>query len=126
VEGSGGSRGTTAGKISTCWAVLVGKMPKYKSQTVRQQNTATALVAAELKAFRFKKTDLDLSAVLFPQISEPGRIRMNTKASYYIKLFSDLSWSFSFYGSRDNQPPPTLSGSDYGTSSGLGWPFGNR
>ena len=68
-----------------------------------------------------------ISLLLFlPGISEPGRIRANTNASYYIKLFSDLSWNFSFYGNWDNQPPPTLSGSDYGTSSGLSWTFGNR
>jgi hypothetical protein len=81
-------------------------------------------VEAELKAFRFKKTDLDISAVVLPGISEPGRIRANTNASYYIKLFSDLSWNFSFYGNWDNQPPPGLSSSDYGTSSGLSWTFG--
>ena len=33
---------------------------------------------------------------------------------------------FLFYGNWDNQPSPTLSGSDYGTSSGLSWTFGNR
>jgi Protein of unknown function, DUF481 len=92
----------------------------------RAQNAAAALVTAELKLFRFKKTDLDISAVVLPGISEPGRIRANTNASYYIKLFSDLSWNLSFYGNWDNQPPPTLSGSDYGTSSGLSWTFGNR
>lgn len=101
---------------------------QYKTYTVMQgaQNTASALVAAELKIFRFKKTDLDLSAVVFPELSEPGRVRVNTNDSYYIKLFNDLSWNFSFYGNWDNQPPPTLSGSNYGTSSGLSWTFGNR
>jgi len=101
---------------------------QYKTYTTGQgaQNAAAGLVEAELKIFRFKKTDLDISAVVLPGISEPGRIRANTNASYYIKLFSDLSWNFSFYGNWDNQPPPTLSGSDYGTSSGLSWTFGNR
>jgi Protein of unknown function, DUF481 len=101
---------------------------QYKNYTTSQgaQNTATALVATALKIFRFKKTDLDISAVISPEISEPGRVRTNTNASYYIKLFSDLSWNFSFYGNWDNQPPPTLSGSDYGTSSGLSWTFGSR
>jgi hypothetical protein len=101
---------------------------QYKTYTVGQgaQNAAAGLVEAELKAFRFKKTDLDISVFVLPGISEPGRIRTNTNASYYIKLFSDLSWNFSFYGNWDNQPPPTLSGSDYGTSSGLSWTFGNR
>jgi hypothetical protein len=101
---------------------------QYKAYTGRQgaQNAASGLIDSELKMFRFKKTDLDISAVVLPGISEPGRIRANLNASYYIKLFSDLSWNVSFYGNWDNQPPPTLSGSDYGTSSGLSWTFGNR
>jgi hypothetical protein len=90
------------------------------------QNTAAALVAAELKVFRFKKTDLDVSTSILPELSQAGRVHINSNASYYIKLAGDLSWNFSFYGSWDNQPPPTLTGSDYGTSSGLSWAFGNR
>ena len=41
-------------------------------------------------------------------------------------IIGDLSWNFSFYGSWDSQPPATLPKSDYGTSSGLSWTFGNR
>lgn len=107
---------------------LAWQNAQYKTYTARQsaQNAAAALVAAELKIFRFKKTDLDISALVLPGISEPGRVRTNINGSYYIKVFGDLSWNFSFYGNWDNQPPPTLSGNDYGTSSGLSWTFGNR
>ena len=87
------------------------------------QNAAAALVSSELKVFRFKKTDLDISAVVLPGISEPGRFRTNVNASYYLKFFGELRWNLSFYGNWDNQPPPTLAGSDYGTSSGLSWTF---
>jgi Protein of unknown function, DUF481 len=107
---------------------LAWQNTQYKPYSVNQgaQNTASALVASELKIFKFKKTNLDVSTAVFPGISDPGRVRVSTNASYYIKLFSDLSWNFSFYGNWDNQPPPTLSGSDYGTSSGLSWTFGYR
>jgi len=107
---------------------LAWQNTQYKTYTVEQeaQNTANALIASELKVFRFKKTNLDVSAAVFPGVSDPGRVRTSTNATYYIKLFTDLSWNFSFYGNWDNQPPPTLSGSDYGTSSGLSWVFGNR
>ena len=101
---------------------------QYKTYTMQQsaQNAAAARLEAELRVFRFKKTDLNIAVVVLPGISESGRVRTTTNASYYIRLFSDLSWNFSFYGNWDNQPPPTLSGSDYGTSSGLSWSFGNR
>jgi 4-hydroxy-3-methylbut-2-en-1-yl diphosphate synthase IspG/GcpE len=90
------------------------------------QNTAVGFVATEIKAFKFKKTNLDVTASLIPAISEAGRVHFNTNAVYYIKIVNDLSWNFSFYGSWDSRPPATLPKSDYGTSSGLSWTFGNR
>ncbi len=107
---------------------LAWQNAQYRHYTTEQgaQNTAAALVEAQLNVFRFKKTDLEVFAGILPEISEPGRVRTNLNATYYIKLFSDLSWNFSFYGNWDSRPPPTLSGSDYGTSSGLSWTFGNR
>ena len=90
------------------------------------QNTAVGFVASEIKAFRFKKTNLDASTSLLPSISDAGRVHYNTNVVYYVKIFQDLSWNFSFYGSWDSRPPVTLPKSDYGTSSGLSWTFGNR
>ena len=88
------------------------------------QNVASALIAADVKIFRFSKTNLSATAVILPALSDPGRVRFDTDASYYIKLFRNLSWNLSFYGNWDNRPPPGFSGSDYGTSSGLSWTFG--
>jgi hypothetical protein len=93
---------------------------------IHKENVATAMIAADLKAFKFKKTNLSLTTTVFPALSEPGRVFVSTNATYYIKLFGDLSWNFSFYGDWDNQPPGKLPGSDYGTSSGVTWTFGTR
>src|SRR3984885_1079265 len=100
----------------------------YGQNTVDQgkNNTAVGFIATEIKAFKFKKTNLDISASLIPAISDTGRVHFNTNAIYYIKLVNDLSWNFSFYGSWDTRPPVTFPKSDYGTSSGLSWTFGNR
>jgi hypothetical protein len=90
------------------------------------QNVAAALVAGEAKFFVFDKTNLTFSGYVFPALTQPGRVFVNTNASYYVKIFGNLTWNISFYGNWDNQPPQHLSGSDYGTSAGLGWTFGNR
>jgi Protein of unknown function, DUF481 len=90
------------------------------------QNTAVGFVATDFKVFKFKKTNLDVSASLIPAISDPGRVHFNTNAAYYIKVVNDLSWNASFYGSWDSRPPATFPKSDYGSSSGLSWTFGNR
>jgi hypothetical protein len=88
------------------------------------QNLAVALIYADARFFKFSKTSFDGTAELLPALSQPGRLRVATNASYYIKIISNLKWNVSFYGNWDNQPPPTLPGSDYGTSSGLSWTFG--
>jgi hypothetical protein len=89
-------------------------------------NIAAAVVAAQLKVFKFDKTNLDVTATVFPALTQPGRVFFNTNMTYYVKIFRRLTWNVSFYGNWDNQPPSHFSGSDYGTSSGLGWKFGNR
>ena len=91
---------------------------------VGQENTVAALLYANVSFFKFSKTNLNATAAVLPALSDPGRVRINTNATYYIKIFSDLKWNVSFYGNWDNQPPPGFSGSDYGTSSGLSWTFG--
>jgi hypothetical protein len=90
------------------------------------QNVATGLLTGGVKLFRFNKTTLNVTGMVFPAISQPGRVYTNLNVAYYIKLSGSLSWNVSFYGNWDNQPPPTFSGSDYGTSSGLSITFGYR
>ena len=91
---------------------------------VGNQNLAAAVITLDLNLFRFNKTNLSVTATLLPALSEPGRLRFNTNASYYVKLVSNLSWNVSFYGNWDNRPPVGFSGSDYGSSSGVSWTFG--
>ncbi|HSY12510.1 MAG TPA: DUF481 domain-containing protein [Verrucomicrobiae bacterium] len=97
---------------------------KQTEPPVATQNVGAALIGLDMKFFKFNKTNLSVSALAFPALSEPGRIFVNTNATYYIKITGDLSWNVSFYGNWDNQPPAHFSGSDYGTSSGLSYTFG--
>jgi hypothetical protein len=88
------------------------------------QNVVSGLIALDLNIFKFSKTNLNVTASLFPALSDPGRLRFGANTSYFVKLFGDLSWTITFYGNWDTKPPPHFSGSDYGTSSGLSWSFG--
>jgi len=100
---------------------------QYNQNTLSgTQNLAAAMIASEVKLFKFNKTNLDFAGVLFPVLSQPGRIKANLNTSYYIKITGDLSWNISFYGNWDSQPPPHFVGADYGTSSGLSWTFGMK
>jgi hypothetical protein len=106
-------------------AGLAGQNTRYQ-QKIAAQNLTSALFVANLQFFRFNKTNGDLNALLLPVLSQPGRVKFNMNATYYVKLTGNLSWNVSVYGNWDNRPPNGLSGSDYGSSSGLSWTFGNR
>jgi hypothetical protein len=107
---------------------LVWQRINYQQMIVPSltQNNASALIGSELRLFRFNKTNLSVSATLLPSVTDSGRVHFNLNTSYYVKLWSNLTWNISFYGNWDNRPPPTFSGSDYGSSSGVAWKFGNR
>lgn len=106
-------------------AGIAGQSTEYQ-QNINTQNTASGLIAANMQFFRFNKTNGTLSAMLLPAINDPGRVKFNMNATYYIKLIGNLSWNASFYGNWDSRPPGGLSSSDYGSSSGLSWTFGNK
>jgi hypothetical protein len=89
------------------------------------QDILAGLINSNLRVVSFSKTSLNVSLGVLPAISDPGRFFFNTNATFYVKLFSNLTYNLSFYGSWDTEPPATYSGSDYGFSSGLGWSFGN-
>ncbi len=99
---------------------------EYKQSAVptNGKNVAAGLIYMDANIFKFSKTNLSATAALLPALSDPGRVRFNTNASYYIKIIGNLKWNISFYGNWDNRPPPGFSGSDYGTSSGVSWTFG--
>ena len=112
----------------TVYGGLAWENIAYQQQLppVSNQQVTAALIVAEMKLFRFDKTNLNVTATVLPALSDPGRVHSNLNATYYVKLWGNFTWNFSFYGNWDNQPPPGFSGSDYGTSSGISYTFGNR
>ena len=90
------------------------------------QQVTSGLIVGEMKLFRFDKTNLNVNAAVLPALSNPGRVYTKVNLAYYVKLWGKITWNLSFYGNWDNQPPPGFSGSDYGTSSGITYTFGNH
>jgi len=117
-------KNTNRSRISLL-AGFAGQSTAYQ-QEIPSQNLAFGLVAANLEFFRFDKTNGSVDAMLMPGISDPSRVKFNLNATYFIKFTGNLSWNITVYDNWDSKPPGGLSGSDYGSSSGLSWTFGNR
>jgi hypothetical protein len=92
----------------------------------QSQNVAVGLLGVSLHAFSFKSTRLTVDGTLAPNLTEAGRAFAKVNASYYIKVFGKIDWNLSFYGNWDTQPPVHLQSSDYGTSMGVSYTFGNK
>jgi putative salt-induced outer membrane protein YdiY len=90
------------------------------------QGVLAGLAFAQMKFFKFDRTNLTIDVSAFPALTQPGRIYSIANAAYYVKIFGKIDWDISFYGNWDNRPPRNLSGSNYGTTSGLSYSFGNK
>lgn len=97
-----------------------------KLLTAPTEDVVSAWLSAQAKLFRFDKTNLTVTASVLPALSDLGRVHFNLNASYYVKVWGNLKFNVSFYGNWDTRPPTGFSSSDYGTSTGLNWTFGNR
>jgi len=87
------------------------------------QHDVVGLIAGELYAFKFKKSNLVVTPVLLPSITDRGRIRFNLNTQYKIEIISNFWFNTTIYGNWDNRPPEGFVGSDYGTTVGITYSF---
>jgi hypothetical protein len=56
-------------------------------------------------------------------MTDPGRIRLDGKASVKYEIIKSLYLNISLYANYDSRPPRSTTQADYGASSGLGYSF---
>jgi hypothetical protein len=72
----------------------------------------------------FPELDLTTSFIVFPSLTESGRVRGDLDATFRWEFIEDLSWRLSFYNSFDtNASDPDASSTDYGVNTSLSWEF---
>jgi hypothetical protein len=119
-------KNTNRASITVAGGVAFQRIDYQENIIAPPENVTSAWLNSQVKLFRFDKTNLIATASLFPALSDPGRVHFNVNISYYIKVWSDFKFNLTYYGNWDTRPPHGFSGSDYGTSAGLNWTFGNR
>ena len=82
---------------------------------------------AQFKKFRYSspKINIDAEYIIFPGLSDWGRIRMNFQLKTSIEVFKDCMVGFTFYDNFDNRPSSTAaSKNDFGITFTVGYEFG--
>jgi len=116
-------RQTESSRIAVFGGV-VGTREKYFIALGKPETTnADALAGVDLSLFRFKATDIRTRFSLFPSLTTPGRMRMQTTSDLKIKIVKDLYWGFHFYENFDSKPPVRADKNDLSISTSLGWKF---
>jgi hypothetical protein len=106
------------------WNWLAGVLSNREEYAgLEATNSAEALVGTRFSWFTFGnfENDLTSSLLVYPSLTESGRVRVDFDINYRQDLFGDLYLSFSFYDQYDSQPPPGANDNDYGTSIAVGW-----
>jgi hypothetical protein len=89
----------------------------------------TNLEAVLMTNYEYYKYDVperqfQANLMVFPSITDSGRIRASFDTSYTIEFVKDFFWKLSLYASYDNRPiSEKASTSDYGITSSLGYKF---
>ena len=68
------------------------------------------------------KTNLDISVLYYPSLSDPGRRRLQLDAGAKREIWKDLFLAFTLYDTYDSRPPnPDAERNDVGIVTSIGW-----
>lgn len=95
----------------------------FTTETRSSDSNAEGLLGAAYDSYRFKLGEIHMQALLFPGISDHGRVRATTNNSLVIKLTNNFHFTFSFWDNYDSRPPVTAKKNELGLSSAIGWAF---
>jgi putative salt-induced outer membrane protein YdiY len=87
------------------------------------QKNAELLLGVQYQLFHFDRYSLNSQTLVFPGLSDFGRVRFTTNDTLSVKLSNNFYWNFSFWDNFDSRPPLNAQRNATGLSTGLGWKF---
>jgi putative salt-induced outer membrane protein YdiY len=93
------------------------------ASTQPRDHNVEALLGLQYDSHKFNLGDFHSQTLLFPGLSDTGRVRVTTNNSLTINLVNNFHVTFSFWDNFDSRPPATAKRNELGVSSGIGWSF---
>jgi putative salt-induced outer membrane protein YdiY len=87
------------------------------------QKNAELLLGVQYQLFEFDRYTLNSQTLVFPGLSDVGRLRFTTNNTLSVKLVNNFYWNFTFWDNFDSRPPLNAQRNATGLSTGLGWKF---
>jgi len=83
-----------------------------------------ALLGGQYELYRFDRYTLQSQLLVYPGLSDFGRVRLTTKSSLNVKLPNNFSLTFTFWDNYDSKPPlNSAKRNELGVSTSVGWNF---
>jgi len=86
-------------------------------------NNAESLFGVTFSTFRFGTLNLRSHTLVFPSLSDPGRVRVSSQSGIRIELVRNFNWNFDLYENYDTRPPVSAPKNDLGITTSIGWTF---
>lgn len=124
----GGGVGRYLFRTNSTWLALIGgAVYTHENFTPTIQRGSDqnieGLAGIQYQLLRFDRYSLQSQALVFPGLSDPGRIRATPKITFNMKLRNNFYTNLSFWDNYDSRPPANSKGNELGISSGVGWTF---
>jgi putative salt-induced outer membrane protein YdiY len=99
---------------------------EQSDQSSEYKSNVEALAIIQFKKFHYSspKISLDAQYIIYPGITDWGRVRMDLQVNTKIEIFKDFNVGLVFYDLYDNRPPGAGSKNDYGINFTVGYEFG--
>ena len=91
--------------------------------TVPVRNNAESLFGLTFSTFRFRTVGVNSQLIVFPSLTDLGRVRLTSQSNLQIELVRNLYWNLQFYENFDSRPPISAPKNDSGITTSLGWKF---
>lgn len=90
---------------------------------VDNRSSLEVLTGMQYSSYQFRGSEINAYVLIYPSITESGRIRVDSNAYWKWELVSDLYWKVSTFNNYDNQPPQNTPSNNFGVTSSIGWSF---
>jgi hypothetical protein len=87
------------------------------------QNSGETFIGVGVNGFNLGDFNIITSFLLFPSLTESGRVRMNFQTDFQWDLPKDLYFSVGFTNNYDTRPPTDTPKNDYIFNTSVGWSY---
>jgi hypothetical protein len=109
----------------TLFSGIIGFVYTRENYSVEgsDRNNGEILTGVALSTYKFRGSELNGYVLVFPSVTDPGRVRVDTNVYWNWEIVSDLYWKVSAFNNFDSSPPPESPKNNFGVTTSIGWSF---